>query len=81
MDLINIDALADALLKRIKPELQNNEPELLAYTVDQAAKAMNIGASTLRLMIKNREIQVVRRGTRVLITRSAILQWLEDNAA
>jgi excisionase family DNA binding protein len=80
-DFINIDALAAALIEKLRPEFQSGplEPEPLAYTVDQAAKRMNIGESTLRMMIRNREIKVIRRGTSILLRRQSVLDWLETH--
>ena len=80
-DFINIDALADAIMVRLGSRIGMTEPEPLAFTVEQAARRLNMGESTLRQMIRDRELVVVRRGTKVLITRQSLVDWLEAHAA
>ena len=56
-----------------------SKPEPLAYAVERAAKRMNICESTPRLMIRNKEIKVVSRGTTVLPLRQMVLDWLKHH--
>jgi len=44
-------------------------------------RAVEPSASTIKNMIRDREIAVVRRGTRLLITRKAIDRFFESNEA
>jgi excisionase family DNA binding protein len=55
-----------------------NEP--LAYSIEVAAEKLSLSRSTLKTMIREREIVVVRRGTRVLIPRQSMEDWLERNS-
>lgn len=55
--------------------------EPLVYSIEQAGQKLNLSRSTLKTMIRDREIPVVRRGTRVLITRRALENWLDRNEA
>ena len=74
------DRIADQAFKKFAAKLETlNEP--MAFSIEQAAEKLSVSRSTLKTMIKDREIAVVRRGTRVLITRQAILNYLERNEA
>lgn len=75
------DAIADKVAERVAAKLQQPAGEPLAYSIAEAAKRLNLSASTLKNMIRDRELPVVRRGTRVLITRQAIASFLEANEA
>jgi excisionase family DNA binding protein len=70
--------IAEQVYQRLASKIaSSNEP--LAYSIDEAAAKLNLSRSTLKNMIREREIAVVRRGTRVLITRRTIEDWLERN--
>jgi excisionase family DNA binding protein len=73
------ERIADLAYARIAAKLSSSADEPLAYSIDQAATKLNLSRSTVKTMIRDREIAVVRRGTRVLITRRAIENWLERN--
>ncbi|MGI9075382.1 MAG: helix-turn-helix domain-containing protein [Bryobacteraceae bacterium] len=71
-----LNELASEIAKRI-PMPMAAEP--LAFTVAEAAKLLNLSETTVREMIREREIAVVRRGARVLITKPDMLDWLNRN--
>ena len=52
----------------------------LAYTIGQAAESMGISESTVRRMIDDREIPVVRLRGNVRIPVSALTTWLDETA-
>lgn len=52
----------------------------LAYTIGQAAESMGISESTVRRMIEDREIPVVRLRGNVRIPVSALTTWLDETA-
>jgi excisionase family DNA binding protein len=60
------------------PELlkQQTQTEPLLYSREETARKLDISLSTLKKMIEHREIPIVRRGTRVLISRKAIDEWI-----
>lgn len=72
------EQIADRAYRLLSAKLTGTE-DPLAYSIDQAAKKLNLSRSTLKTMIREREIAVVRRGTRVLITHRAIQNWLDRN--
>jgi excisionase family DNA binding protein len=75
-----IEAIAEAValkIRKLLPDAKASEP--LAYPMRETATLMNVSLSTLKTMVRAREIAVVRRGTKVLITRRAIEEWLERN--
>lgn len=79
-----IEAIAEAVAERVLSRLQQPAPaanEPLAYPPAEAARLMNVSLSTLKNMMRDREIEVVRRGTKVLITRKAINKFFEAHEA
>jgi excisionase family DNA binding protein len=48
-------------------------------TVKQAAETSGLGASTIRLLIRRRELRAQRVGRRVLVKRSDLESFLEAN--
>ena len=54
-----------------------NEP--LVYSIEQAAGKLGLSRTTLKTMIREREIAVVRRGTRVLVPRKSLEDWIDRN--
>jgi excisionase family DNA binding protein len=87
------NSLADALAAIIKPivkdavrEAMNPNPrgqaqtvavEKLFLTVKQAAEASGLGASTIRLYIRKRQLRAQQVGRRVVIKRSDLETFLE----
>jgi len=74
------DRIAAQAFKVLAAKLASvNEP--LAYSIEQAAGKLGLSRSTLKTMIKDREIAVVRRGTRVLVPKKSLDEWIERNVA
>jgi excisionase family DNA binding protein len=48
----------------------------MAYSIKQAALTLSLSESTIEHMIRDRELPVIRRGTRRLISRDAIETWI-----
>jgi excisionase family DNA binding protein len=74
-----IEAIAEAVALKLGKLLPASKAEPLAYPMKEASALMRVSLSTLKTMIRQREIAVVRRGTKVLITRRAIEDWFERN--
>lgn len=75
-----IEAIAAAVVARLQQiMLPASKSEALAFSMKQTAEMMCVSLSTLKKMISMREIAVVRRGAKVLITRKAIEDWFERN--
>lgn len=55
-----------------------NDP--LTYTMEQAAEAMQVSVSTVRRMIDDAEMPVVRLRGNVRIPKSALATWLDERA-
>jgi excisionase family DNA binding protein len=72
------ERIADQAFKLLSARL-SAASEPLAFSIDQAAKKLNLSRSTVKTMIRDRELAVVRRGTRVLITLRALEGWLDRN--
>ena len=71
--------IAEQVHRLVLAKLASSPDEPLAYSIEQTAQKLNLSRSTIKAMIRDREIAVVRRGTRVLITRRAIQDWLDRN--
>lgn len=52
--------------------------EVLAYSLRDAAKVSGLSVSTLRRLIKGNELTAKRIGSRVLVTRDAMLAFLSN---
>ena len=52
-------------------------PAQMAYSIKQAAATLSLSESTIEHMIRDRELPVIKRGTRRLISRLAIEKWIE----
>jgi len=55
------------------------EPEKLAYSIKDAAKALGLGTTTINRMIKDGRLKAVKIGGRTLIPAAA-LRAIIDNA-
>jgi excisionase family DNA binding protein len=55
--------------------------EQLTYTVPEAAQVIGVSDDTLRRVIKRGDFPVLRIGSRVLIAKIALNDWIERNAA
>ena len=76
------DQIADKVYERLAEKLgSSGKAQPLAYTISEVAATLKLGVSTVKEMVKNRELPVVRRGSRVLIPRQAVIDWLEHRAA
>lgn len=73
------ERIADQAFQRLAAKLASIK-EPLAFSIEKAAEKLSLSRSTLETMIKEREIEVVRRGTRVLVTQKAMEDWLERNS-
>jgi excisionase family DNA binding protein len=60
------DNVSERVMLRMSDKLKS---EPLAYSMEEAAEKLTLSETTLRRMIRRRELPVVKRGTRVLITR------------
>ncbi|GAA6747499.1 hypothetical protein QT17_01775 [Thermus sp. 2.9] len=56
-------------------------PDPIAYNVAQAARVLGIGETTLRALIRARQIRVARVGRRIIIPHSALVEFLEAGGA
>ena len=85
-----VDALAVILKPIVKEalreELKNSHPSKdtagsgkLYLTVKQAAEASGLGVSTIRLLIRRRQLRAQRVGRRVIILRKDLENFLELN--
>jgi excisionase family DNA binding protein len=90
---MNDAALANALAAIIKPIVKEAVLEAIVansgraaqvaagdkafLTVKQAAETSGLGASTIRLLIRKRQLRAQRVGRRVLIKRSDLESFLE----
>jgi excisionase family DNA binding protein len=51
-------------------------PAPMAYSIKQAALTLSLSESTIEHMIRDRELPVIKRGTRRLISRHALETWI-----
>ena len=85
-------SLADALAAIIKPIVREAVKEALTHnglpkgespnsflTVKQAAAISGLGASTIRLAIRRRQLRAQKVGRRVVIKRNDLEAFLESN--
>lgn len=54
-------------------EIQN---DIVAYSIDAAAKASHTGKTALYAEIKAGRLRAIKRGARTLITADALREWL-----
>lgn len=91
---MNEPNLADALAAIIKPIVKEAVREAMAsnakaatqspadksfLTIKQAAQVSGLGASTIRLYIRKRQLRAQRVGRRVLVKRGDLEKFLETN--
>ena len=78
-DVISIfaDRIANQVRKIMDGYVQAAAPAQLAYSIKQAALTLSLSESTIEHMIRDRELPVIRRGTRRLISRDALEKWIE----
>ena len=85
-----VEALSEIIRGVVREEIQaaignrSNRPEVEAkakpyLTVKQAAENSGLGASTIRLLIRKRQLRAQKVGRRVLIKRSDLESFLEAN--
>ena len=53
----------------------------MAYSIKQAALTLSLSESTIEHMIRDRELPVIKRGTRRLISRDALETWIGRSEA
>lgn len=53
--------------------------EMLTYSIPQAAIALNLGADVVRALIARGDLPSMRVGTRTLIARVALAEWVDIN--
>lgn len=91
---MNEPNLADALATILKPIVKEAVREAMAsnanaatqspteksfLTIKQAAATSGLGASTIRLYIRQRQLRAQQVGRRVLVKRSDLEKFLETN--
>lgn len=59
-----------------RPEVDAQEQQPLLLSVDSAAQLMGIGRTKAYEMVKCGQLPLVRIGTRVLIPREALEDWI-----
>lgn len=74
-----VEDLSDRVAKRVLEKIKLDQSSPLVFSIPEAAKKLGPSVSTLKNMIRDRELAVVRRGTRVLLTRAAIETWVRSN--
>lgn len=57
------------------------DAERLVLTIEEAARLLRVGETTLRDHLRRGEIPHVRLGRRVLIRRDTLLAWIEAREA
>jgi excisionase family DNA binding protein len=70
------EEVAEKVAQRLRAQLGNDR---ILFSIDETAKRMGISKSSLKNMLRNREIACVRRGSRVLIHRKEIDDWVARN--
>lgn len=69
-------------LTMVSKESRDNQENYM-YTINQAAKYFNIGAHTLRKMVKQNQnaMYIFRVGNRVLIKKNLFIEFLNTNTS
>ena len=77
-DLISIFAarIAAEVTKILSARAQPTAAPPMAYSIKQAALTLSLSESTIEHMIRDRELPVIKCGTRRLISRGAIEMWI-----
>lgn len=81
------EAFLDAIRQAVREELQQfadngngkHEPEKPYLTIKEAAEVSRLAPSTIRLAIRKRELRSLKVGSRVIIKREDLEQFLEAN--
>ncbi len=55
-----------------------NQNEVVAYSIDAAAKASHTGRTKLYAEIKSGRLKAIKLGARTLITAEALSEWLNS---
>ncbi len=61
--------------------MKSDSPEVsprLALNVDEAAAALHVSPRTVRKLIANRDLPVVRIGRRVLLPHDRLAEWIRS---
>ena len=74
------EAVREAMNLTSRGSLQGLVAEKSFLTVKKAAETSGLGVSTIRLLIRKRQLRAQRVGRRVLIKRSDLEIFLESNA-
>jgi excisionase family DNA binding protein len=73
------EAVREALNLNSRNRAQSTVAEKSFLTIKQAAETCGLGASTIRLAIRRRNLRAQRVGRRVLVKRSDLEMFLETN--
>jgi excisionase family DNA binding protein len=78
-DVLSIfaDRIANQVRKILDGYVQAAAAPQLAYSIKQAAATLSLSESTVEHMIRDRELPVIKCGTRRLISRDALEKWIE----
>ena len=55
-------------------------PEPMAFNLSETARLLGLDRKTVTALIHREELPAFRVGSRYLVSRSALEQWLEDSA-
>ena len=69
--------VAAKVIDRLQRQMSGTEKIL--FSMAEAAQSMGLSRSTVKNMVREREIPCVRCGTRVLIHRNDIEAWVSNN--
>ena len=72
------EAVREAMVSNVKATAQQ-PAEKSFLTIKQAAEVSGLGASTVRLYIRKRQLRAQQVGRRVLVKRSDLEKFLETN--
>lgn len=53
--------------------------EKLTYNITEAAEVLGISKSYMYMLVKDRKFPVIELGTRKLIPKEALEQWIQEN--
>ena len=73
------EAVREAMNLNLSGAMQAGATEKSFLTVKQAAETSGLGVSTIRLLIRKRQLKAQKVGRRVLIKRSDLESFLEAN--
>lgn len=73
------EAVREAMGSSYHPTAQPIDGDKAFLTVKRAAESCGLGASTIRLYIRKRQLRAQQVGRRVLIKRSDLDRFLESN--